>query len=143
MPISEQEWLLSDVRYAKAVEMFNAELWYAAHDLFEELWHESFGRIRELLQGIIQVSVAEYHLENGNTRGSILLMAEGLQHLERSEILEAECGLNSLRDVVRSRLSCLQNQLEPNPLQKPSLFVPTNVNSPAMEDYTVNADIIR
>ena len=31
----------ADPRFQQGVELFNAGEWYAAHDLFEELWHET------------------------------------------------------------------------------------------------------
>jgi len=118
-----QEFIFETPPYLEAVDSFNSQKWYAAHDLFEELWFEATGELRELLQGIIQVSVAEYHLENGNTNGSILLMAEGLNHLYASQFLAIGYDLFLLRDVVRERLSALQNQVNPTDLPKPN-FTP-------------------
>ena len=31
----------ADPRFQQGLELFNAGEWYAAHDLFEELWHET------------------------------------------------------------------------------------------------------
>ena len=108
-------------RFLEAVNSFNSEKWYLAHDLFEELWHQASGDIRELFQAIIQISVAEYHLENGNTRGAILLMAEGLNHLLATASLRAGYDLVFLRDLVRQRLFALQNQKDLSALPKPYL----------------------
>jgi hypothetical protein len=116
-----QEFIFETAPYLEAVYSFNSQKWYAAHDLFEELWFEATGELRELLQGLIQVSVAEYHLENGNTKGSILLMAEGLNHLHASQSLAIGYDLVLLRDVVRNRLSSLQNQVNPIDFPKPNL----------------------
>ena len=112
---------LASSHLLEAVNSFNSEKWYLAHDLFEELWHQSSGDFRELLQAIIQISVAEYHLENGNTRGAILLMAEGLNHLLATASLRVGYDLVFLRDLVRERLSALQNQKDPSALPKPYL----------------------
>lgn len=107
--------------FVEAVNSFNSEEWYKAHDLFEELWHQASGEIREFLQGIIQISVAEYHLENGNAIGSTLLMAEGLNHLDASESLAVGYDLAFLRNIVRERLFALQNQTDPSAFPKPYL----------------------
>ena len=112
---------LADDLFTHAISYFNRGQWYAAHDLFEELWHEAMGDLRELLQGIIQISVAEYHLENGNSRGSLLLMAEGLNHLEASHSLDIGYDLASLKDIVSRRLVALQEQLDPADIPAPSL----------------------
>jgi predicted metal-dependent hydrolase len=118
---SRDEFLLGDLRYTHAVQLFNSHQWYPAHDAFEELWHESQGILRSLLQGIIQISVAEYHLENGNLRGSILLMAEGLNHLKSSSFPALGLDLDRLIDIVCSRLSALQAGTDLIKLPLPSL----------------------
>ncbi|MGA1713487.1 MAG: DUF309 domain-containing protein [bacterium] len=120
LPANSPEYFTSSP-FCEAVHSFNARNWYHAHDQFEELWHNASGEIRELLQGIIQISVAEYHLENGNTRGSTLLMAEGLNHLESFTSLGVGYDLVLLHDLVRKRLSALQNQTDPSSLPKPYL----------------------
>ena len=117
-----QELNFETPAYVEAINSFNAQRWYRAHDLFEELWFEATGELRELIQGIIQISVAEYHLENGNTNGSILLMAEGLNHLCSTQSLAIGYDLVFLYDVVRKRLSALQNQMNPADLPKPNLI---------------------
>ena len=48
----------ADPRFQQGVELFNAGEWYAAHDLFEELWHETADPDRRSLQGLLQVAVA-------------------------------------------------------------------------------------
>ncbi len=100
--------LLDDDRYRTAIHLFNAQEWYAAHDAFEELWHESVGEERAVFQGIIQIAVAEHHLRNGNRRGSLLLMAEGLNHLQASAPQDLGFDLHSLQAIVRQRLAGLQ-----------------------------------
>ena len=59
----------ADPRFQQGLELFNAGEWYAAHDLFEELWHETADPERRSLQGILQVAVAQLHLQRGNRRG--------------------------------------------------------------------------
>ncbi|MEY4353373.1 MAG: hypothetical protein RLZZ609_1614 [Cyanobacteriota bacterium] len=103
------EPLLNDARYQCAVDLFNRQQWYAAHDAFEELWHDAQGSLRPLLQGIIQISVAEYHLECGNLRGSTLLMAEGLNHLDSADPDDVDFNINNLKNAVARRLSALQS----------------------------------
>lgn len=106
---SMPESLLKDERYQLAVDLFNRQQWYAAHDAFEELWHEAQGTERALLHGIIQISVAEYHLECGNLRGSTLLMAEGLNHLLSADAQDVDFNITGLKTTVAKRLSALQS----------------------------------
>lgn len=123
-PISKHLCPFTEEAYVHAVHVFNSQQWHAAHDLFEELWYEASGDLREFLQGIIQISVAEYHLDNGNKKGSILLMAEGLNHLNISDSFVTGYDLDRLRKVVSQRLSALQNELDPNnpTIPRPSLI---------------------
>jgi predicted metal-dependent hydrolase len=102
------ELLLQDERLQQAVSLFNCHDWYGAHDAFEEIWHESLGSDREVLQGIIQISVAEHHLNNGNQRGSILLMAEGLNHIQACLGHGVGFDLHLLAATVSQRLLALQ-----------------------------------
>jgi predicted metal-dependent hydrolase len=99
----------ADDRFQQAVNLFNHQDLYAAHDAFEDLWHESIGEERSLLQGIIQVAVAEHHLSAGNLRGALLLMAEGLNHLRSSTLGAPALDLLCLQNVVYQRLSALQS----------------------------------
>lgn len=114
--------LLQSPAFLESVDAFNRHEWYAAHDSFEEIWYETTGQLREFLQALIQISVAEYHLDNGNTRGSILLMAEGLNHLCASRSLHTNYDLDNLYKIVRRRLLALQdNGGVPEP--KPQLWL--------------------
>lgn len=53
--------------------------------------------------------MAEYHLDNQNLRGAILLMAEGVNHLESGIRIDLDYDLRDLLNVMRKRLSCLQS----------------------------------
>lgn len=110
-----------NLAYDQAIEAFNQNEWYSAHDQFEVLWYESDGPIRSLLQGVIQISVAEYHLENSNLKGAILLMAEGLNHLQSVLAIDPGFNLPLLNEVVRLRLTSLQSGSSMDGLPSPYL----------------------
>ena len=73
---------MADPRFHEAVAQFNAADWYACHDGFEALWHETQGPMRPVLQGILQIAVAHLHRERGNDHGAMVLMGEGLGRLQ-------------------------------------------------------------
>ena len=100
---------MADPRFGVAIWLFNGEDWYACHDLLEELWHETAGPMQPVLQGILQIAVAELHLEKSNIKGATILMGEGLGRL-RSSVSEA-LGLNlyALRAAALLRLQTLQS----------------------------------
>lgn len=128
MTVPTEQLVKSDLRFLRAIDAFNAQEWYLAHDQFEELWHESSGEVRELLQGLIQVSVAEYHLENDNLHGATLLMAEGLNHLRSMSHQDIGFDLDHLRGLVTSRLYHLHNDSKLNDVEKPVLLRKHPVN---------------
>ena len=78
--------LLDDSRLYEAIHLFNSANWYPAHDAFEELWHETIGPERDVIQGVLQVAVAQLHLERGNKSGATILYGEGLGRLRKMGI---------------------------------------------------------
>ena len=80
-----------------ALNLFNNHEWYEAHDAFEEIWNTVDGDVRQVIQGILQVSVSQFHLSKGNLNGATILLGEGLGRIKpRTKInlgidLEAFC----------------------------------------------------
>lgn len=60
---------------------FNRGEFYRQHDLFEALWIETAGPVRDLYRGILQVGVAYYQLERGNYRGALKMLQRSVQWL--------------------------------------------------------------
>jgi predicted metal-dependent hydrolase len=65
----------------QGVEQFNRQDFYACHDTLEALWMEASEPERTFYQGVLQISVALYHLGNGNWRGAVILLGEGISRL--------------------------------------------------------------
>ncbi len=110
-----------DPRFGEAVRLFNAGEWYACHDGFEELWHETQGPCRKVLQGILQIAVAHLHLERGNRRGATVLLGEGLGRLQNAGPSQLGLDLDQLRQQARARLQALQQEQDPTGLPLPRL----------------------
>jgi predicted metal-dependent hydrolase len=66
--------------------------------------HE-FGRVRYLYQGILQVGVGFYHLQNGNWRGATGLLRNGTIRLKE---FEPETLGVDVAKLVRESERCLQ-----------------------------------
>lgn len=60
-----------------AVQQFNAGKYFACHETLEELWLAEKGGLRRFYQGLLQVGVGLYHLQRGNERGALILLARG------------------------------------------------------------------
>ena len=57
----------------EAIDLFNNQKWYEAHDAFEDIWNDLVGDERQIVQGILQVSVSQFHLNKGNLNGAMIL----------------------------------------------------------------------
>ena len=111
----------ADPRFQQGVELFNAGEWYAAHDLFEELWHETADPERRSLQGILQVAVAQLHLQRGNRRGATILFGEALGRLKRPGTPDLGLDLEGLCRAAQQRLEALQQDGDPESCTVPVL----------------------
>ncbi len=65
----------------QGVAQFNAGAYYKQHDLFEALWVETEGPVRDLYRAILQVGVAYYQIERGNYRGALKMLLRSVQWL--------------------------------------------------------------
>ena len=68
--------------FERGVQEFNAGLFFECHDTLEEIWRGTRGPARDFLQGLIQISVGLYHLDNRNLLGGRSQLEKGLRKLE-------------------------------------------------------------
>ena len=101
-----------DPRYLAGVLLFNAQDYFEAHEVWEDLWAESHGEERRFYQGLIQAAVGLCHFGNGNLGGAVKLYRSSGDYLER-------CGSPLLGlDVAafRERMErCFRPVLGPEP----------------------------
>ncbi len=108
-PLDKQDDLfINDSRFEIGMKLFNSCQWYKSHDVFEEIWHETDDPERQLLQGILQVAVAQVHLENSNTNGATILYGEALGRLKRFQHSNFGLDIEGLSKCVLRRLEFLQ-----------------------------------
>ncbi len=67
----------------EGIKLFNDSFYFEAHDWFEDLWMESVGDSKNFLQGLIQISVGMYHLENENINGALSQYSKALKKLDK------------------------------------------------------------
>jgi len=88
-----------------ALSLFNNHQWYEAHDAFEEIWNSVDGDERQVIQGILQVSVSQFHLSKGNSNGATILLGEGLGRIKtRTNVnlgIDLESFCSSLEDLLK------------------------------------------
>ena len=104
----QDDLFINDSRFKIGMKLFNSCQWYKSHDVFEEIWHETGGPERQLLQGILQVAVAQVHLENSNRNGATILYGEALGRLKKFQISNLGLDIEMLYKCVSRRLEFLQ-----------------------------------
>ncbi|MDQ3863782.1 MAG: DUF309 domain-containing protein [Actinomycetota bacterium] len=108
----------------KGIEEFNRGEFYECHEYLEEAWMQESRRVRFLYQGILQVGVGFYHLQNGNWRGATGLLRNGTVRLKEFEpetlgidvarlVRESERCLRELEDLGRERITEFDQTLVP------------------------------
>ena len=104
----QDDLFINDSRFEIGMKLFNSCQWYKSHDVFEEIWHETGGPERQLLQGILQIAVAQVHLENSNINGATILYGEALGRLKRFQLTNLGLDIVGLCKCITKRLEFLQ-----------------------------------
>ena len=104
-----------------ALNLFNKHEWYEAHDAFEEIWNSVDGDERQVIQGILQVSVSQFHLSKGNLNGATILLGEGLGRIKTRTKINIGIDLESFCLCLEDLLRKLQHKEILNENDKPFL----------------------
>ncbi len=104
-----------------ALNLFNNQKWYEAHDAFEEIWNSVDGDERQVIQGILQVSVSQFHLSKGNLNGATILLGEGLGRIKTRTKINLGIDLDSFCRCLEDLLRKLQHRETLNENDKPLL----------------------
>ena len=106
---------LTSTRFKKslqeAIDLFNNQKWYEAHDAFEDIWNDLVGDERQIVQGILQVSVSQFHLSKGNLNGAMILLGEGLGRIKNKVSDDLEIDLLLLCANLESILNKLHSNI--------------------------------
>jgi predicted metal-dependent hydrolase len=71
-----------DPRYLAGILLFNAHDFFAAHDVWEDLWADGTGPEQRFYQGLIQAAVGLFHYQGGNVRGAAKLYRTARAYME-------------------------------------------------------------
>ena len=111
-----------EANFFNALNLFNNQEWYEAHDAFEDIWNILDGDERQIIQGILQVSVSQFHLSKGNLNGAMILLGEGLGRIKNRTNIDLGVDLKSFCECLEELLKKLQNKEELNKNDKPYLI---------------------
>ncbi|MBP9094657.1 DUF309 domain-containing protein [bacterium] len=99
--------------FHKGIAEFNRQEFYECHETLEEYWLSLAIDVphKELIQGIIQIAVAFYHLRRNNVKGALKLLLRGNRRLEvylpTSAGLElSDCFATVLADIALIEAGC-------------------------------------
>ena len=106
-----------------ALNFFNNHQWYEAHDAFEEIWNTLDGDERQVIQGILQVSVSQFHLSKGNLNGATILLGEGLGRIKPRTKINLGIDLESFCLCLENLLKKLQYKETLSKSDKPVLKI--------------------
>src|SRR3989442_3365503 len=67
----------------EGIRLFNDEYFFEAHEVLEDVWKQERGEPRLFLQGLIQISAAYHHYQNGNLVGDATLLQRGADKIRK------------------------------------------------------------
>jgi len=67
----------------EGIRLFNDRFFFEAHEVLEGVWREDHGGSKLFLQGLIQISAAYHHAQNGNLIGATTLLQRGAEKIRR------------------------------------------------------------
>ena len=105
--------------FLSALNLFNNQKWYEAHDAFEDIWNTLDGDERQVIQGILQVSVSQFHLSKGNLNGATILLGEGLGRIKNRTNINLGIDLQTFCNCLEELLRKLHYREELNQNDKP------------------------
>lgn len=89
--VEKHKWVLDRSRcldappalLLKGIELFNRGEFFECHEVIEEAWLAEQAPIRIMYQGILQIGVACYHVQNKNWRGAMKVLDRGMAKTQR------------------------------------------------------------
>ena len=94
--------------FVLGLQQFNQGQYYDCHDTLEAIWMAAPTPEKPFYQGILQIAVGLYHLQNHNWRGAAILLGEGSNRLLPFEPVYRQIDITGLVDQATSWLEALQ-----------------------------------
>ena len=107
---------MEEIFFLRGIDSFNNKAFYDAHESWELLWTEYSLQDSLFIQGLIQLSVAFFHITNLNLAGSKSLFNKCLPKLKKFPSNHRDLNLASIVDNSEKSLVMINN------INKPSQF---------------------
>lgn len=89
----------------RGIELFNAGLYYEAHEALEEAWNRAPREERFFVQSLVHCAVAWHHAMHGNSAGAVLQARRALRKL--AGYLPAHAGVDT-RELQKRLMEWLE-----------------------------------
>ena len=86
--------------FLKGIQEFNKRNYYDSHEYFEEIWTNHVLDDRLFVQGLIQLSVAYFHISNDNKNGAISLFKKSIKKLDN--YIDCDMLILNINDVIKA-----------------------------------------
>ncbi|MEW6297720.1 MAG: DUF309 domain-containing protein [Thermodesulfobacteriota bacterium] len=105
--------------FLQAVQEFNRGAFFAAHELWEELWNEVVGEEKRFYQALVQIAAGYHKFSIGQYNGARKLLERGRQTLCAFPEHYAEVDLAPL---IEATATALQSLATGQPLTHPPVI---------------------
>ena len=90
----------SSEKLQQGIALFNAEEFFRAHEVWEEVWLAESEPEKSFLQGLIQAAAAFHHYLRGNFSGAQSLLTSAAAKLQRFPADHGGIALGKLREEI-------------------------------------------
>jgi predicted metal-dependent hydrolase len=109
---------MHDDLYTRGVELFNSSQFYAAHEVWEDVWRPQVGPHKLFLQALIQAAVALHHHSTGNLVGACSLLGRASRNLSGYPENYSNLDLTQFRQSLLAWQQALEQGKPTPPLPK-------------------------
>ena len=83
--------------FLRGLEAYHSGEYFDAHEHWEDLWSDYHFEDRRFIQGLIQMSVSFFHLQNKNLNGAKGLMRKCLEKFDEFSGVQRNIDVNKLK----------------------------------------------
>lgn len=101
--------------YLMGLEAYHKQDYFNAHEYWEDLWSEYYFDDRKFIQGLIQLSVSFFHLQNDNLNGAKGLMNKSKEKFDGYNGLQRNIDVDHLKEqmkIVQKQYHCIKSAIE-------------------------------